>query len=221
MIKGFRFENQLANAEVDARIHQSFLNGNDGIFYGMNLSYTNTSITVSEGLCEVCGRPIGIIDSETIALPTESLFCVLALEIDLSKDSTKESFEQVQLKILSSSSDYPSLTKQDLNIYGADEGIYQFELARFKTGSTGITNYQDTRTFLDFEGIYEKVISDCNAIIAELQNDYEAKIEELEEELASVEDGSAYLLKTGGSASGNFTFSGNITANNISNSNRK
>ena len=32
MIKGFRFTNQLANAEVVARIHQEFLNKNDGIF---------------------------------------------------------------------------------------------------------------------------------------------------------------------------------------------
>lgn len=58
MIKGFRFTNQLSNAEVDARIHQKILNNNDGIFYGMELSHTNNSITISEGLCEIAGRPV-------------------------------------------------------------------------------------------------------------------------------------------------------------------
>ena len=61
MIKGFRFTNQLANAEVDARIHQEFLNKNDGIFYGMNISKTNNSITIAEGLCEIAGRPVAVI----------------------------------------------------------------------------------------------------------------------------------------------------------------
>ena len=66
MIKGFRFTNQLSNAEVDARIHQEIFNKSDGIFYGMELSYTNNSITVSEGLCEIAGRPVGIVGSETV-----------------------------------------------------------------------------------------------------------------------------------------------------------
>lgn len=48
MIRGFRFTNQLANAEVDARIHQEFLNKADGVFYGMELSKTTNAITISE-----------------------------------------------------------------------------------------------------------------------------------------------------------------------------
>ena len=104
MIKGFRFTNQLANAEVDARIHQEFLNKNDGIFYGMDLSKTNNSITISEGLCEIAGRPVAVINNETVAVSTESLYCLLILEIDLSKESTKDSFSQVSFKLLTSSS---------------------------------------------------------------------------------------------------------------------
>ena len=117
MIKGFRFTNQLANAEVDARIHQEFLNKNDGIFYGMDLSKTNNSITISEGLCEIAGRPVAVINNETVAVSTESLYCLLILEIDLSKESTKDSFSQVSFKLLTSSSSYPSVTQQDINKY--------------------------------------------------------------------------------------------------------
>ena len=184
MIKGFRFTNQLANAEVDARIHQEFLNKNDGIFYGMELSYTNNSVTIAEGLCEIAGRPIAVIDSETVSASTESLYCLLVLEIDLSKDSTKDTFNQASFKLLTSSASYPTVTQQDINKYSGTDTIYQLEFARFKSGSTGISDFKDTRQFLDFAGIYTQIKSDCKSVI-----------DQIKQELASVEDGSAYVLK--------------------------
>lgn len=185
MIKGFRFTNQLANAEVDARIHQEFLNKNDGIFYGMELSYTNNSITVSEGLCEIAGRPVAVIDNETVAVGTESLYCVLVLEIDLSKDSTKDVFNQVSFKLLTSSTSYPTVTQQDINMYNGSNNLYQLEFAKFKSGMAGVTEYKDTRKFLNFDGIYSQIKAECQTIINQIK-----------QELASVEDGSAYKLKT-------------------------
>ena len=184
MIKGFRFTNQLANAEVDARIHQEFLNKNDGIFYGMELSYTNNSVTIAEGLCEIAGRPIAVIDSETVSASTESLYCLLILEIDLSKDSTKDTFNQVSFKLLTSSTSYPTVTQQDINKYSGTDTVYQLEFARFKSGSTGISDFKDTRQFLNFDGIYTQIKANCENII-----------EQIKQELASVEDGSAYILR--------------------------
>ncbi len=157
MIKGFRFTNQLANAEVDARIHQEFLNKNDGIFYGMDLSKTNNSITVSEGLCEIAGRPVAIIGSETIQTSNENLYCVLVLEIDLSKDSTKDTFNQVTFKLLTSNSSYSDVTQQDINKFAGTDKIYQLEFARFKSGTNGITDFKDTRKFLNFDSIYDEI----------------------------------------------------------------
>ena len=174
MIKGFRFTNQLANAEVDARIHQEFLNKNDGIFYGMELSHTNTSITVSEGLCEIAGRPVAVIDSETVTVGTDNLYCVLVLEIDLSKESSKDKFEQVNFKVLTSSIEYTSVTQQDINKYAGDKKVYQLEFARFKTGDSGISDFNDTRKILNFEGIYKQI----------------------EKEIKNIEDGSIYVLKS-------------------------
>lgn len=183
MIKGFRFTNQLANAEVDARIHQEFLNKNDGIFYGMDLSKTNNSITISEGLCEIAGRPVAVINNETVAVSTESLYCLLILEIDLSKESTKDSFSQVSFKLLTSSSSYPSVTQQDINKYNGKNSLYQLEFARFKSETSGITEFKDTRQFLSFDGIYSQIKSDCRNVLAEMTR-----------ELAAVENGSAYIL---------------------------
>ncbi len=210
MIKGFRFTNQLANAEVDARIHQEFLNKNDGIFYGMGLSYTNNSITVSEGLCEIAGRPIAVIDSETIAIGTDSLYCLLILEIDLSKDSTKDVFNQVSFKLLTSSTSYPAVTQQDINMYNGSNNLYQLEFARFKSGTSGITEFKDTRKFLNFSGIYAQVKADCDAIINQIK-----------QELENVEDGSSYLLKSGGKINGDLEVSNSIKCDNITNVKRK
>lgn len=184
MIKGFRFTNQLANAEIDARIHQEFLNKNDGIFYGMELDYTNSSITISEGLCEIAGRPVAVIDNETVAVGTENLYCLLILEIDLSKDSTKDTFNQASFKLLTSSTNYPNTTQQDINMYNGSNNLYQLEFARFKSGTSGISEFKDTRQFLSFTGIYAQVKADCDIIINQIK-----------QELENVKDGSVYLMK--------------------------
>lgn len=211
MIKGFRFTNQLANAEVDARIHQEFLNKNDGIFYGMNISKTNNSITISEGLCEIAGRPVAVIDSETVNVGTENLYCLLILEIDLSKDSTKDVFNQASFKLLTSSTSYPTVTQQDINKYSGTESLYQLEFARFRSGSNGISEFKDARKFLSFSGIYAQIKADCDAIINQIK-----------QELKNVEDGSAYLLKKGdGKFEGSLEVTNNFKCNNITNSNRK
>nr|DAD77754.1 MAG TPA: Receptor Binding Protein sandwich domain, phage receptor.75A [Myoviridae sp. ctCL221] len=211
MIKGFRFTNQLANAEVDARIHQEFLNKNDGIFYGMNISKTNNSITISEGLCEIAGRPVAVIDSETVNVGTENLYCLLILEIDLSKDSTKDVFNQASFKLLTSSTSYPTVTQQDINKYSGTESLYQLEFARFRSGLNGISEFKDTRKFLSFSGIYAQIKADCDAIINQIK-----------QELKNVEDGSAYLLKKGdGKIEGSLEVTNNFKCNNITNSNRK
>ena len=210
MIKGFRFTNQLSNAEVDARIHQEFLNKNDGIFYGMDISKTTNTITISEGLCEIAGRPVAVINSETITVGTDSLYCVLVLEIDLSKESTKDTFSQVSFKLLTSSTGYSAVTQQDINKYNGTSNIYQLEFARFKSGSAGISDFKDTRQFLNFAGIYAQIKANCENII-----------EQIKQELASVEDGSAYLLKSGGKINGDLEVSNNIKCNNITNTSRK
>lgn len=211
MIKGFRFTNQLANAEVDARIHQEFLNKNDGIFYGMDLSKTNNAITISEGLCEIAGRPVAVIDTETVAVGTESLYCLLILEIDLSKESTKDIFNQVSFKLLTSSTSYPTVTQQDINKYNRTNNVYQLEFARFRSGTNGITDYKDTRKFLSFTGIYAQIKADCEKVM-----------EEIKQELKNVEDGSSYLLKKGdGKIEGSLEVTNNFKCNNITNSNRQ
>lgn len=212
MLKGFVFSKQLFENPIFALFINTFLNGVNGVsnnyLNGMQPTASGSTVTINSGAVCIQGRFLGEDSSTTISAGTNNAYCKLVIEIDLDKTNTEEGFQQGYYKIVKSNTEYPNLTQT--NIVKNVAGIYQYELARFRTGASGISEFQDMRTFLDFTSIYEQITQE-----------YQNVLEQLEEELSSVEDGSAYLLKTGGTANGDFTFSGNITADNIANSNRK
>lgn len=212
MLKGHVFSKQLFGNPIFALFINTFLNGTNGVSNnyknGMAVTYSGSTVTVDSGAVCIQGRFLEEDTYTTLSAGTNTAYCKLVIEIDLDKENTKSEFTQASYKIITSTSGYPNLTQS--NIVKNVAGIYQYELARFRTGASGISEFQDMRTFLDFTTIYEQITQEYQAILAQL-----------EAELASVEDGSAYLLKTGGTANGNFTFTGNITADNIANSNRK
>lgn len=224
MIKGYVFDRQKYPAAPFAKTLEEILNHNEGFVDASRLSYTNNSITLDAGNVIVKGRAFSIIENETIAIdPTQSgeLYCVLIFEIDLSKESSSSTFKQVEMRILTSAIDYPSLTKQDINSEKEEDIIYQYEIAKFKNTTTGIQGFKDNRTFLDFDNMYTKVLEEIKNIRKETETTTSTFIMQLFEELESVKSQSDVLLKTGGVAGGDFTFNGNITVNNISNTSRK
>ena len=79
----------------------------------------------------------------------------------MSKDNTDTSFVQGQFKVLTGQSSYPALTKQKLT---ENTGIYQYEFARFRALTTGITDFVDNRTFLDYNSIFEYIQSQIELI---------------------------------------------------------
>lgn len=113
---------------------------------------------------------------------TDNAYCKLVIEVDLDKENTESQLNQVSYKIVKSASGYPNLTQTD--IVANNSGIYQYELARFKTNTNGITDFEDKRTYLDFATIYSQI-----------ETEYRAILQELENELAKVKDGSAYIFK--------------------------
>lgn len=182
MIKGYVFANQLASNDIDSMIFRKMLDYNDGVLNGMALSNTTTTITIGAGNIMVAGRPIGVIGSETVTAGTDAAYCKLVVEIDLDQTATASTFEQVSFKIIKSTTAYPSVTQEDMDNGGK---VYQVALAQFRTTSSGITDFVDTRPMLDFEAIYTKIQTDVGALI-----------DQLEEELQNVESGSAYVLTT-------------------------
>lgn len=210
MLKGYVFSKQLFENPIFALFINTFLNGQNGISdnykNGMAVSYSGSNVTIASGAVCIQGRFLGEDTSTTLNAGNSNLYCKLVIEIDLDKQNTETELNQASYKIITSGTGYPNLTQT--NIVKNNTGIYQYELARFRTTSNGITDFQDKRTFLDFETIYEQI-----------QADYQVVLDELEQELANVEDGSAYLLKTGGKISGQVEISdtgdisGDITAN--------
>lgn len=186
MLKGHVFAKQIFGNPIFALFINTFLNGKNGVSNnyknGMSLSYSGSTVTVNSGAVCIQGRFLEEDTSTPISVGTDNAYCKLVIEIDLDKENTESDFTQASYKIVRSSSGYPNLTQT--NIVKNNAGIYQYELARFRAETGGITNFQDMRTFLDFDSIYDA-----------MQTEYEGILEELEQELANVEDGSAYLLK--------------------------
>ena len=187
MLKGHVFKEQVFGNQIFALFINTFLNGQNGVSNnyknGMQITYSGNTLTVQSGAVCIQGRFLEEDTSTQISAGTDTSYCKLVIEIDLDKQNTEQQLLQATYKIVKSSSNYPNLTQND--IVKNNAGIYQYELARFKTSSNGISEFQDMRTFLDFESVYNTI-----------KTEFESVLEELEQELAGVEDGSAFVLKS-------------------------
>lgn len=210
MLKGHVFSKQLFGHPVFALFINTFLNGANGVSdnyaEGMRMTVNGSTATVWSGVVCIQGRFLEEDTHTEIAVGTDTAYCKLVIEVDLDKQNTEDNFVQATYKIVKSGSGYPGLTQN--NIVKNNEGVYQYELARFRTTASGIIDFQDMRTYLNFDSIY-----------ATIQTEYRTILEQLRQELANVEDGSAYLLKSGGIVDGKIEVSnsgditGNISAN--------
>ena len=207
MLKGHVFNLQTFTSEAFALFIDKFLNGRCGVATGCNLSKTNNSVTIADGYFVIRGRFLQVISGVTINNISTDGYYKLICEVDLSKTNTVDALNQAEIKTVYNASSYPSLTQQDIT--EGNGTVYQYEFARFKVESGSITDFTDKRTFVDFTTIYDVI-----------QNEAQGVLDDIEQALQNVLDGSAYLLKSGGVSNGDFTFNGNIIANNISNSNR-
>lgn len=201
MLKGQVFSRQLFENQIFALFINTFLNGNNGVsndyLNGMAVTYSGNNLTIDSGAVCIQGRFLEENTSTTISAGTDSAYCKLVIELNLDNQNTESDFTQGYYKIIKGAGAYPALTQND--IVKNNAGIYQYELARFQNSSSGITNFQDMRTFLDFQSIYD----------------------EITQHIEDIDDGSLWLLKTGGTINGNLEVSGNIVCDNITNSSRK
>lgn len=210
MLKGHVFSKQIFGNPIFALFINTFLNGRDGVSNnyknGMQVTYSGSNVTVASGAVCIQGRFLEEDTGSTVPAGTDTAYCKLVIEVNLDLQNTESQFNQASYKVVKSASGYPNLTQT--NIVKNNAGIYQYELARFRTNASGITEFQDKRTFLDFNSIYD-----------EMEAEYGAVLQQLKEELESIENQSNVLLKTGGTVSGKIEvgtggdISGNISAN--------
>lgn len=193
MLKGHVFAKQLFGNPIFALFINTFLNGKNGVSKdyknGMAVTYSGNTVTVDSGAICIQGRFLEEDTSTTISAGTDTAFCKLVIEIDLDKQNTETDFLQGVYKIIKSASAYPTLTQTD--IVKNNAGVYQYEIARFKTSASGITEFSDRRTFLDFNSIYD----------------------EIEQHIKDIDNGSLYLEKAGGTMTGKLYANGGIEGN--------
>lgn len=192
MIVGYTFDGQHQPAAPFAKQVEESLGHYEGILDGIEVNVGTNTITIDEGRMLIKGRQFEVVGSETVNVENAAsgnLYGVLIVEIDLSKESSSSVFDQVAFKYLSSSTDYPSLVQQDINSGDTNDLIYQFELARFRIGTNGISDYQDRRTFLNYNSLYNQLLS------------------KVQDAIDDIEDGSAFMLRP------TILFEGNGNAN--------
>ena len=173
MLKGEVFDKQTFKSDTFALFINTFLNSNNGIInnFGnsMQVSYSANNLTISSGVACIQGRFVTEDSSTTIDAGNNTLYCKLVIEIDLDKENTKLEFKQAYYKILTSETSYPELTQTDIVKNGT--WIYQFELARFKTSTNGISEFVEIKNYLSYDNIYKMI----------------------EDKIKSIEDGSGFL----------------------------
>lgn len=166
MLKGHTFNLQTFTSEAFAIFIDKFLNGNNGIATGCELSNTTTSVTIDNGFFVVRGRFLQVIGNETVQDINTDGFYSLICEIDLSKTNTEDKLNQAEIKIVSSTSAYPTLTQQDITGKGT---VYQYEFARFKVENGSITSFVDRRTFIDFQSVLDLIQAQANEVLDEIK----------------------------------------------------
>lgn len=166
MLKGQIFSNQLYENQICALFNDTFLDGANGVSNnyknGMAITYSGSDLTIDSGACVIQGRYLEEDTSTTISAGADNMYCKLVIEIDLDKTNTTTEFNQAYYKIVKGANDYPALTQT--NIVKNVSGVYQYELARFRNPSSGITDFQDMRTFVDFSSIYDVIQNEIDAL---------------------------------------------------------
>ena len=184
-LRGHVFNKQLFTSECFALFIDTFLDKNNGIIKGCELSNTNTSITIEDGFFCIKGRFLQEEGGSTFKIePTtqNDIYCRIICEIDLSQENTTAELKQAQYKILKSTREYPVLRQEDI-VEQPDNSIYQFEFAQFKITENGIEDFQDKRTFLDFPSIYSEIRRNINAFLSQAKITTKEQIDDLVSDL--------------------------------------
>jgi len=169
VIKGYTFQSQLFDSQSWAHIINVFLDKQNGITRGCEISNTADDITLQAGYFVTYGRLSGIVGQEIIdveATVSGELFARLVYEVDLNQTNTTTEFNQGAFKVLTDTTDYPALTQEDLDAGGM---VYQLIFAEFKITTLGIANFVDKRVFLTLESAQSVFQATFDAFIAGLE----------------------------------------------------
>lgn len=134
---GVTFPNQKVTPANDAVIRRAIFD--DGILTGCDLSYSGSTLTMTAGQLMICGRQIIHPSSQNWAVTeATSGYARLVLTIDVTRTSTKDTFDQVvdEVQYATDVNGFDDLTTADINATGTR---YQVAVCVVSLGPGGIT----------------------------------------------------------------------------------
>ena len=138
---GVTFPNQKVSPANDAVVRRAVLA--DGILTGCDFSYSGSTLTMTAGQLIVCGRQIIHPSSQNWAISeATSGVARLLLTIDITRTSTKDTFDQVldQIQYATDVNGFPALEQSDINASGTR---YQVAACVVSLGPGGVTGIID------------------------------------------------------------------------------
>lgn len=140
-VRGITFSKQTVSSNDDSQIFKVLLNGRKGRIKGCEMTFGTDDIYISDGYFFIINRLVEVASMETVSTPvvaTGTTYCRLVFEADLTQTNTPTAFEQGSFKILTSTTDYPELTQEDVESGGY---VYQLPFARFVKTIEGISSF--------------------------------------------------------------------------------
>ena len=134
---GVTFPYQKVAPANDAVIRRAIFD--DGILTGCDLSYSGSTLTMTAGQLMICGRQIIHPSSQNWAVTeATSGYARLVLTIDVTRTSTKDTFDQVvdEIQYATDANGFADLTTADINATGTR---YQVAVCVVSLGPGGIT----------------------------------------------------------------------------------
>lgn len=134
---GVTFPNQKVTPANDAVIRRAIFD--DGILTGCDLSYSGSTLTMTAGQFMICGHQIIHPSSQNWAVTeATSGYARLVLTIDVTRTSTKDTFDQVvdEIQYATDANGFADLTTADINATGTR---YQVAVCVVSLGPGGIT----------------------------------------------------------------------------------
>lgn len=140
MINGIVFDNRYVRSKDMAVALQSAIP--DGICTGCSLTYQGAVLTIGTGFMIAAGRLIQVIASETFSMSQASGYARIKLVIDLSNESTTDTFEQAYFAVeyAQALTGFSELIQGDINA-GSDL-IYEMEVCILTLETSGISGFE-------------------------------------------------------------------------------
>lgn len=195
MVNGITFASQLITSANMAHYMWTFLNKTNGITKGCAVSASGSNINITTGYFIIYGRMVQIVGTEVVPCPavtSGSLYCTLVFTIDLTKTNTEAEFNQGYFEILTSTSNYPGVTQQDLDGTGTK---YQMKFAQFIRSATATSSFRDLRPILNLNNLYATMKNNLDTIRSQYDTYFTEKKATIEQEIANLQ-AENYLLLT-------------------------